>query len=450
MWASQFCALAVLFDSGVSSVTMSQTSLPDWLSYLERLHPKAIELGLERINRVRQRMELAPEFLIITVGGTNGKGSTCAMLERILREAGYRVGCYTSPHLLRYNERVRVAGEEASDDQLCQAFEMVEHARGDIPLTYFEFGTLAAIWHFVASGIDVAILEIGLGGRLDAVNAFEPDCAIITSIDLDHQDYLGNTREKIGLEKAGIYRAGVPAICGDPCPPTTVSERALNISAEYLQIGRDFGYEPHGRDWVFWNKTRRIEGLPLPALSGSFQLSNAASAIEALSSLESRLPVAEQHIREGLSHVTLPGRFQVLRGTPELVLDVAHNPHAAKGLVENLRRTRREGSRTLAVFGMLGDKDIGGVVQVMAPEIDQWFVAGIDHFRGISGEELGREVSANAPQARIAVFNSVAEALAQACRSAGGNDRITAFGSFYTVADVLRALPITGIGSYGC
>lgn len=430
---------------------MSPILLSDWLSYLERLHPKAIELGLERVNRVKQRMGLVPGFLVITVGGTNGKGSTCAMLERILAEAGYRVGCYTSPHLLRYNERVRVAGEEVSDAQLCKAFEAVERARGDIPLTYFEFGTLAAIWHFVESGIDAAVLEIGLGGRLDAVNAFEPDCAIITSIDLDHLDYLGNTRESIGFEKSGIYRAGIPAICGDSHPPITVPEKAHNVAARYLQIGKDFGYEQRGKDWLFWNSSQRIEELPLPALSGSFQLSNAACAIEALFTLNKRLPVTEEHIREGISHAALPGRFQVLSGTPELILDVAHNPHAANGLIENLHRTRHEsGGRTLAVFGMLGDKDIGGVVQVVAPEIDQWFVAGIDHFRGASGAELGKAVRANAPQARVEVFDSIAEALAQACRSAGENDRIAVFGSFYTVADVLRALPTTGTGSYGC
>lgn len=429
---------------------MPPTSLSDWLSYLECLHPKTIELGLERINCVKQRMGLMPAFPIITVGGTNGKGSTCAMLERILGEAGYRVGCYTSPHLLRYNERVRVADMEADDAQLCKAFEIVEQARGEIPLTYFEFGTLAAVWHFIQSGIDVAVLEIGLGGRLDAVNVFEPNCAIITSIDLDHIDFLGSTRESIGFEKAGIYRPGIPAICGDAHPPATVPQGARERGAEYLQIGRDFGSESHGRDWAFWNRNRRIEALPLPALSGSFQLSNAACAIEALCRLEQRLPVSEEHIRTGISHVALPGRFQVIAGPPEVILDVAHNPHAAAGLVENLCRSRHSNGRTLAVFGMLGDKDIGGVVQTLAPEIDRWYIAGIDHFRGISGMELAQKVRAHAPQAEIEVFESITDALTQACRSAGENDRIAAFGSFYTVADVLRALPTTGTGFYGC
>jgi len=429
---------------------MSPTSLSDWLSYLEQLHPKTIELGLERVNRVKERMGLEPGFPVITVGGTNGKGSTCAMLERILGEAGYRVGCYTSPHLLRYNERVRVGGAEVDDAQLCKAFEIVEQSRGDIPLTYFEFGTLAAIWLFVEADIEAAVLEIGLGGRLDAVNAFEPDCAIITSIDLDHIDFLGSTRESIGFEKAGIYRFGKPAICGDAYPPSTVPEGANKCRAEYLQIGRDFGSEIHGDDWSFWNKTLRIDGLPMPALCGSFQLSNAACAIEGLSRLQHLLPVSQDHIREGISHVVLPGRFQIFEGKPEVILDVAHNPHAANGLVENLRRTRHEDGLTLAVFGMLGDKDIGGVVQIMASEIDRWYVAGIDHFRGIPATELEKTIRENAPRAQIETFESIADALMQACRSAGENDRIAAFGSFYTVADVLRALPTTGTGSYGC
>jgi len=429
---------------------MPPTSLSDWLSYLEQLHPKAIELGLERVSRVKQRMGLQPDFPVITVGGTNGKGSTCAMLERILGEAGYRIGCYTSPHLLRYNERVRIAGVEVNDEQLCKAFAEVERARNETPLTYFEFGTLAAIWLFLEAGVDAAVLEIGLGGRLDAVNAFEPDCAIITSVDLDHIDFLGDTRESIGFEKAGIYRAGKPAICGDIHPPATVIEEADKRGANYLQIGRDFGIELHGQDWAFWNRSRRIEELPMPALSGSFQFSNAACAIEALSQLEQRLPVTVEHIREGVSHVALPGRFQVFGGKPQIILDVAHNPHAAKGLAENLRRTRHTVGRTLAVFGILGDKDIGGVVQALMPEIDHWYVSGIDNSRGISGADLKQNVQANAPEAVIEVFDTIIDALTQACRSAGENDRIAAFGSFYTVADVLRALPTIGTGAYGC
>lgn len=422
---------------------MFPATLPDWLSLLEKLHPKSIELGLDRVKRVRQHMALDPDFPIITVAGTNGKGSACAMLERILTEAGYRVGCYTSPHILRYNERVRVQCNDVEDEQLCRAFSAVEAARADTPLTYFEFGTLAAVWHFIEAQVDVAVLEIGLGGRLDAVNAFEPSCAIITSIALDHLDYLGNSRESIGFEKAGVYRSGVPALCGDPDPPRTVPDGAYEIGAGYRQIGKDFGFEPCGEYWNFWSGTSRVDGLPLPALCGSFQLGNAACALEALMAMREALPVSRQQIRAGLTHVDLAGRFQVLPGKPQLILDVAHNPHAARGLAENLRQSRKLG-KTHAVFAMLADKDIAGVVQSVGAEIDGWFLAGIDQPRGASAGQIEKIVRSSAPGASIEILDSIPQALAQACRSAGENDRIVAFGSFYTVADALRAFPTTG------
>jgi dihydrofolate synthase/folylpolyglutamate synthase len=352
---------------------------------------------------------------------------------------------------LRYNERVRVAGIEVDDASLCRAFAEIEQARGDVPLTYFEFGTLAAVWYFMHAGIDVAVLEIGLGGRLDAVNTFDPDCAIITSIDLDHTDYLGDTRECIGMEKAGIFRPGVSAICGDARPPATVPQKAEAIGARYLQIGRDFGAERQSSAWTFWNSAMRIEALPMPALNGDFQFDNACCAIEALNQLEARFPaVNHDHIRAGLSHVALAGRFQKLRDHPEILLDVAHNPHAAKGLAENLRKSRRAGGKTLAVFGMLSDKDVAGVVDALAGEIDGWFIVGIDHPRGLNAAELETLVRERAPVAPVRSCPSMDEALRQACRSAGEDDRIAAFGSFYIVADVLRALPTTGTGSYGC
>ncbi|GBG15121.1 dihydrofolate synthase / folylpolyglutamate synthase [Novimethylophilus kurashikiensis] len=435
----------------ILAILIPSRSLSEWLSYLESLHPKAIELGLDRVERVRQKLNLSPTFPIITVGGTNGKGSTCAMLEGILTEAGYRVGCYTSPHLLRYNERVRVAGVEVDDASLCQAFAEIELARGDIPLTYFEFGTLAAVWYFMHVGIDVAVLEIGLGGRLDAVNVFDPDCAIITSIDLDHTDYLGTTRESIGNEKAGIFRPGVAAICGDTHPPITVPQRAKEIGARYLQIGHDFGAARAATNWAFWNQGSRIEALPMPALNGDFQFDNACCAIMALNQLEAQLPaVTHDHIRTGLAHVVLTGRFQKLCENPDIFLDVAHNPHAAEGLAENLRKSRRAGGKTLAVFGMLADKDVAGVVEALAGEIDGWFVIGIDNYRGLSAVDLEKVVRAHASDVPVIVCPSMDEALRQACRSAGEGDRIAAFGSFYIVADVLRALPTTGTGSYGC
>lgn len=413
--------------------------LASWLAYLEKLHPKSIAMGLERVNQVKQDLQLSPNFTIITVAGTNGKGSTCAMLERILLAAEYRVGCYTSPHLLSYNERVRVDCAEASDKELCRAFAAVEAARGDTPLTYFEFGTLAAMWHFCQQNIQVAVLEVGLGGRLDAVNAFDADCAIITSIDLDHMEYLGNTREAIGFEKAGVYRANTPAICGDSNPPLTVPQHAANISADYRQIGQTFGFQQRDADWDFWAENTRIERLPLPVLTGGFQLHNVACAIAALRSLHRRLPVTESAMKLGLQAVVLAGRFQTVQNSPKIILDVAHNPQAARGLAENLQQTACSG-RTLAVFAMLSDKDIAGVIAALGEEIDAWYVAGIDAPRGASQVELKALLRTNFPQAEAYANATASQALEQACRSAAENDRIVAFGSFYTVADVLRAL----------
>jgi dihydrofolate synthase/folylpolyglutamate synthase len=426
------------------------TSMPDtlsgWLEYLERLHPKTIALGLDRVDKVRECMGLQLDFPVIAVAGTNGKGSTCAMLECILNEAGYRVGCYTSPHLLRYNERVRVACREADDAELCRAFVAVESARGDIPLTYFEYGTLAAVRHFIDSKVDVAVLEIGLGGRLDAVNVFDPDCAIITSIALDHMDYLGNSREAIGTEKAGVYRAHVSAICGDPDPPHTVSAHATLIGADFRQVGRDFGFvaSDHGdeQSWNFWSGEAVLGKLPLPSLQGSFQRYNAACAIEALQSLSGCLPVRREHIEAGLQHVRLHGRFELQVGMPPVILDVAHNPHAALGLAENLRRDAGNG-RTLAVFGMLADKDIAGVVRAVGASVDAWFIAGIPHIRSADVGTLAEVLRIELPQSPVECCQNVLEAYARACHCAGENDKIIVFGSFYTVADVLRVLPAT-------
>ncbi len=420
--------------------------LAGWLSYLEQLHPKAIALGLERVGQVRQRLTLDTDFLLITVGGTNGKGSTCAMLERILTTAGYRVGCYTSPHLLRYNERVRVSCQEVSDAELCAAFAAVEQARDDTPLTYFEFGTLAAVWHFSRQQVQVAILEVGLGGRLDAVNVFDPDCAIVTSVDIDHIDFLGNSRESIAFEKAGIFRTGKPALCGDADVPEALVHHAQNIGADLQCIGKDFGFEhqPHQETWHFWSGVARIEDLPLPVLSGEFQLANAACALQALQVLKSRLQVDTEDLRTGLLDIALQGRFQKISregsGQPDVILDVAHNPHAARGLAENLRRSAYRQGKTIAVFAMLSDKDIAGVLRAVGHEIDEWHVAGIPQPRGLAHDKLAGLVREVLPQAQVSTAVTVGEAFAQACRSAGENDRIVAFGSFYTVADVLRAL----------
>lgn len=406
--------------------------LSDWLALLETRHPKAIELGLSRVDAVRRRLGLEFDCPVITVGGTNGKGSTCAYLEAILTDAGYRVGCYTSPHLLHYRERVRVAGEELPDELHVAAFAAVEAARGDIPLTYFEHGTLAAAWLFRRLKVAVAVLEVGLGGRLDAVNVFDPDCAVVTSVDLDHQEYLGDTREAIGREKAGIFRAGKPAVVTDPEPPDSLLTHARALGARLLRLGDEIGVEPGEGGWTCRVDGRSYPGLPMPALPGAFQLANAAAAVAALHTLHDRLPVAIQALRTGLARARPPGRFQVVPGPPMIILDVAHNPQAARALATNLARLAG-GRRCLAVLGMLRDKDVVGVVRPLEPIIDAWFPAGLPGPRGLAGEALQRLLEAEG--LKVAGTNpDVPQALQAACASAGAADIILVFGSFYTVA----------------
>lgn len=409
-------------------------SLPDWLSYLEQLHPATIDLGLERVQKVKALAGLNPGFTIITVGGTNGKGSTCAMLETILVAAGYKVGCYTSPHLIRYNERVRINTAEVTDEALVRSFAAIEAKRAGTSLTYFEFATLAAIELFMQEGIDVAVLEVGLGGRLDAVNAFDADCAIITSVDLDHMDYLGDTREKIGFEKAGIYRGGRPAIYAEPDMPATVAAHAEKIGARLYQFGRDFGYRaPDAQQWTFYGPDILRTALPLPGLRGGYQLQNASAALMALATLAERLPVTQNDIRQGLLEATVTGRFQVLPGQPQRIFDVAHNPHAARALASNLRAMPPAG-RTIAVFAMLNDKDNAGVIAAMRDQVDLWLVAGIDAPRGASAGQLLAILQAQIPGVKAETFADAAAAYRHAYEIAAQNDRIMVFGSFYTVA----------------
>ncbi len=419
-------------------------TLPQWLDYIEQLHPKTIALGLDRVRLVKQALGLAPDFPVLTVGGTNGKGSVCAMLETILHCSGFQVGCYTSPHLLRYNERVRISRTEASDADLARAFAAVERARSGVQLTYFEMGTLAAMRLFVERGVDVAVLEVGLGGRLDAVNAFDTDCAVVTSVDIDHVDYLGGDRESIGYEKAGIFRGGRPAVCADPAPPASLTRHAEAIGARLLRIGVDFGVTVQDRQWQYWGPRGRRNALPHPALRGTPQLGNAAAAITALECLRERLPVTMNDIRAGLLQSDIPGRFQVLPGRPAVILDVAHNPHAARSLAASLEAMSRTG-RTLAVFAMLKDKDIPGVIAAVKPAIAHWFISGLEGPRGASVAELGQALTAAAVGA-VTACADVAAAYAQACDMATENDRIVVFGSFYTVAVVmsLRMSPARG------
>ncbi len=426
-------------------------SLPDWLAHLESLHPKGqggIELGLERVRLVKAALQQTQHCPLIIVGGTNGKGSTCAYLEAIYKAAGYRVGCYTSPHLLAYNERVRVDRLSVDDESLCQAFAKVEAARqsaGNVALTYFEFGTLAAWEVFAARQVEIIILEVGLGGRLDAVNAYDADCAVVTGIALDHTDWLGSTRESIGFEKAGIFRSKTPAICADPEPPQSLLDHAATIDADLQLLGRDFGYTGDKTQWTFWgrNKLRR-DGLASPGLRGECQLRNASAVLAVVETLKARLPVSMQAIRRGLIEVELPGRFQVLPGRPVVVLDVAHNPQAVAGLAANLGDMGFF-EKTIAVVGMLGDKDIAGALAALSGKIDVWMLAGLDSLagsRGAPAQALADVVCGSKLGGRVECFGSPQEAFTSAAKLAGENDRILVFGSFYTVAAVMRVMKI--------
>ena len=422
------------------------SGLSDWLQYLESLHAKAIDLGLDRVKEVAQRLDLQLDAVKFVVGGTNGKGSTCAMLEAILLAAGYKVGLYTSPHLIDFNVRARVNGEIATDAALVEQFEAVEAARGDTSLTYFEFTTLAILRLFSQSRLDAVVLEVGLGGRLDAVNIVDADCAIVTSVDIDHTDWLGDTREKIGFEKAHIYRAGRPAICSDPVPPQSLLDHIAEIGADAWLFGRDFNYSGDRQQWAYGGRSVRRPSLAYPALRGANQLLNASAALAALESVRDRLPVPQQAVRLGLLQASLPGRFQILPGQPAVILDVAHNPHAAAVLAQNLDNMGFH-PYTHAVFGMLNDKDLAGVVAKFGTRVDHWYCAGLPGPRGNSGEGLAEQVQAQLPQVAagaegpsVAAFADPAAAYAAAREKAGENDRIVVFGSFLTVAAVLQAL----------
>jgi dihydrofolate synthase/folylpolyglutamate synthase len=424
-------------------VTSGIATLDAWLAYLETLHPKSIALGRERVREVHARLGLAFAKPIVVVGGPNGKGSTSAFMEAVLRAAGYRVGLYTSPHLAAYNERVRIDGAPVDDAALVAAFARVEAARtagpAAVPLTYFEVGTLAALVLFAAAAPDVLVLEVGLGGRLDAVNVMDGDVAVITTVDLDHQDYLGSTREAIAVEKAGILRPGRPAVCGDPDPPASLGAEAARIGARLLRLGHEFGYRDEGRQWRYRGPSGERYGLPIPALRGRHQLANAATALAALDLLSPGIAIDAGAVRAGLLDVALPARFQVLPGRPTIVLDVAHNPHAARSLAATLGDMGYH-PRTLAVFGMLADKDVAAVIEAMRGRIDRWHVAGLPGPRGADASAIVAHLgNAGVPGEAVAAHRTIAAALAAARGEAGEADRIVAFGSFLTVAAVLAA-----------
>src|SRR6478735_551310 len=347
-------------------------TLNDWLAHCDRLHPKAIALGLDRVRAVADRMQLSFACPVVTVAGTNGKGSTCAMLEAIALQAGWKTGVYTSPHLVHFEERCRVRGEPVSADALVPHFARVEEARQGVQLTYFEFTTLAILSLLAASGLDLVVLEVGLGGRLDAVNIVDADCAVITSIDLDHQEFLGPDREAIGREKAGILRAGKPAVVSDPVPPRSVLAVAEELGVDLWLLGRDYNFSGDKQQWAWAGRGRRYAGLGYPALRGANQLVNASGVLAALTVLRDRVPVTAQAIRNGLAMVELPGRFQIVPGQPALVLDVAHNPHSVAALAANLDAMGFYPT-THAVFGAMGDKDLGEMLRRMDPLVDRWY-----------------------------------------------------------------------------
>ena len=412
-------------------------TLNDWLAHCERLHPKSIDMTLQRVASVRERLGLRFDVPVIAVAGTNGKGSSCAMLESIARHAGYRVGVYTSPHLVRFEERCRVDGHPLEADALLPHFEAVEAARGDTALTYFEFTTLAIMRALSSAALDLVVLEVGLGGRLDAVNAVDADCALITSIDLDHTEFLGPDRESIGFEKAGILRAGRPGVISDPLPPASVLRHARDIGADLWQVGRDFSHAGDRQQWSWRGRARRHNALAYPALRGANQLVNASGVLAVFEALHERLPVSAQAVRSGLATVDLPGRFQILPGQPAIVLDVAHNPHAVATLALNLDQMGFY-PHTHAVFGAMHDKDIAGMVARLAPLIDRWYLTDLPLPRAAKAEELERIVCARLPAQQPSRHASPSDALRAAMAAADPADRIVVFGSFLCVGGVLK------------
>ncbi len=414
-------------------------TLQDWLAHCEQLHPQAIDMGLDRVKAVAERLALHFEGPVITVAGTNGKGSTCAMLEAILLEAGYRTGVYTSPHLVHFEERCRIHGESASAEALAQAFAQVEAVRGEVSLTYFEFSTLAILSLMAQSNLDVVILEVGLGGRLDAVNIIDPDCAVITSIDIDHTQLLGTDREQIGLEKAGIMRAGRPVVVSDPVPPDSLIAHAQAVGADLWRLGQDFNFSGDKQQWAWAGRGRRYSGLAYPALRGANQLVNASGVLAALEVLRPRIPVTAQAVRNGLALVELPGRFQIVPGEPVLVLDVAHNPHSVAALALNLDAMGFYPT-THAVFGAMADKDLQAMLERLGPLMDRWYFTDLPLPRAATAAQLQQQWQAlnRRADATSSTHASPEAALQAAIAAAGGADRIVVFGSFYTVGGVLK------------
>ncbi|WP_287952725.1 bifunctional tetrahydrofolate synthase/dihydrofolate synthase [Diaphorobacter sp.] len=422
-------------------------TLEGWLRHCEQLHPKNIDMGLERVGEVARRLGLRFNCPVITVAGTNGKGSTCAMLEAVALQAGYRTGVYTSPHLVHFEERCRIRGEIVDAASLVASFETVERARtqngNEVTLTYFEFTTLAILRHMSLSLLDVAILEVGLGGRLDATNIIDADCAVITSVDIDHVEFLGPDRETIGREKAGIMRTGRPVVVSDPMPPQSVIDHAREIGADLWRFGQDFNFSGDKQQWAWAGRGRRYAGLAYPALRGANQLVNASGALAALEAVRERLPITAQAVRAGLALVELPGRFQIVPGQPTLVLDVAHNPHSVAALTANLDAMGYFPT-THAVFGAMADKDLAPMLAKVGPVIDRWYFTDLPTPRAETAASLQQKwnalqmVAGGRPEVATSLHANPEEALRAAVEAADPADRIVVFGSFYTVGGVLQ------------
>lgn len=426
------------FDKGA----MRYNTLQEWLAWQEELHFTAIELGLDRCTEVAENMGLLnPDFIVISVAGTNGKGSSVTMLDSIIANSGYKTGCYTSPHLIRYNERVKLNGVEVTDEMLCKSFSRIDHARGDISLTYFEFGTLAALDIFHHANVDVAVFEVGLGGRLDAVNCLDADVALISSIDLDHTQWLGTDRETIAREKSGIFRENKPAVCSDPHPPATVLEYAEEVGATLYIPGRDFNYQLTDDNWSWqWNSTV-YENLPRPDQYNSCQIQNAAGVLMVLNTLKSILPVDTDAIGKGLKKFSLTGRFQMLTEGRQTILDVAHNPQAARTLVHNLTQFPNSG-KTHVIIGMLKDKDQMGVMSELIEITDYWHVVTTSSSRGSDSKTLKKELLELGVTVPITENDTVTDAFIRLEDKAGMHDRIVVTGSFLSVGDAMKYLGI--------
>jgi dihydrofolate synthase/folylpolyglutamate synthase len=427
-------------EAGLGDNLILMKTLSEWLAHCEKLHPFVIEMGLDRVRQVAARMQLALKVPVITVAGTNGKGSTCAMLEAIYLQAGYKTGVYTSPHLVQFEERCRLQGESPPAAQFASAFEQVEQARGEVSLTYFEFSTLAILKMMAETDLDVVILEVGLGGRLDAVNLVDADCAIITSIDLDHTALLGNDRETIGLEKAGIMRPGKSVVLSDPVPPSSIVQHAKDIGADLWLMGQDFNFSGDQLQWSWAGRGRRYSGLAYPALRGANQLLNASGVLAALEVMRPQLPVTAQAIRNGLAMVELTGRFQIVPGEPVLVLDVAHNPHSVAALAANLDAMGFYPC-THAVFGAMADKDLTSMLLKILPVVDAWYFTDLPLPRATTAAQLQDQWGPlnKRPDVTASQHSSPQKALEAAITVAGPTDRILVFGSFYTVGGVLQS-----------